>query len=74
VAKKIKLENEEWEIARKAIEDNLINFRDCRISMINQANGLVCREKNGQESSLIRLSIEDALRIGIGAINRNRQK
>lgn len=55
------------EVARMAIEDVLIDFRDRRISTLRN-NGLVCRESNGDNSDVIRLGPEDALRIGLKAI------
>jgi hypothetical protein len=63
---------EELEIARKAIEDKLIDFRDSRISMPMAANGLVVHERNGDPSDLIRLTIVDALNIGLSAIQAHR--
>ena len=55
------------EVARKAIEDVLVDFRDSRISQI-RGNGLVIREFNGDESHIIRMGPEDAMRIGLRAI------
>lgn len=55
------------EVGRKAIEKTLLSFRDSRISQI-RGNGLVIREKDGADSSVIRLGPEDALRIGLKAI------
>lgn len=55
------------EVARKAIEDVLVDFRDSRISLI-RGNGLVVRESDGTESHIIRLGPEDAMRIGLKAI------
>lgn len=55
------------EVGRKAIEDALISFRDSRISVFRN-NGLVIREKDGKNSHVIRLGPEDALRIGLRAI------
>lgn len=55
------------EVGRKAVEDVLVDFRDNRISMI-RGNGLVIREKDGQDSHIIRIGPEDALRIGLKAI------
>lgn len=55
------------EAARKKIEDILIEFRDNRISQIGRGNGFVVREKDGSESSVIRLSTRDGLEIGIRA-------
>jgi len=65
-------DNEELlEIGRKAIEDELVSFRDDRISVLGRGNGLVIREKDGQESSTIRFGPEDALRIGLKAIAKH---
>ena len=55
------------EIGRKAIEDELVEWRDSRLSTMRN-NGLVIREKNGEESSIIRFGPENALRIGLLAI------
>lgn len=55
------------EVARKAIEDLLIEMRDDRVSMLRN-NGLVCKEKDGSPSSIIRMGPEDAVRIGLKAI------
>lgn len=55
------------EAARLAVEDVLIEFRDERISVLNARNGFVVREYDGTESSLIRLTTRDGLRIGISA-------
>lgn len=56
------------EIGRRAIEDELVSFRDSRIAMLGRGNGLVIREKDGQESAVIRLGLEDCLRIGLKAM------
>lgn len=65
-------ENKELlEVARKAVEDTLIEFRDSRIALLNRANGLVVHEKDGTDSPLIRLGTEDALRIGLSAIAKH---
>jgi len=55
------------EIARAAVEDALIEFRDSRIAEIRN-NGLVCKEANGTASSVIRFGTETAMRIGLRAI------
>lgn len=55
------------EIGRKAVEDVLIEFRDDRISVARN-NGLVCKEKNGTPSDVIRLGTEVALKIALKAI------
>lgn len=53
------------EVARKAIEDILVDFRDGRLSAINCGNGFVCREKDGKPSDIIRLSTKQGLSIAI---------
>ena len=62
------LTKESLEIGRKAIEDVLIEWRDNRLSECNRGNGLVIREKDGKDSSIIRFGPETALRIGISAM------
>jgi hypothetical protein len=54
------------EAARKAVEDELIEWRDARRFIIG-GNGFVVREKDGTESSIMRLSTAMGLRIGIKA-------
>ncbi len=56
------------EIGRKAIEEVLLDFRDSRIGLLGRGNGLVIRESDGQDSHIIRMGPEDALRIGLKAI------
>lgn len=62
------LTDEMLEVGRKAIEDILIEFRDSRISLPFRNNGLVVKEYDGKDSSIIRLGPEDAIRIGVEAI------
>lgn len=50
------------------LEDLLIELRDDRISLMNRGNGLVVREQDGTESSMIRIGTRDAVRIGLLAI------
>ncbi len=64
---------EEYEIARKAVEDVLIDMRDSRLSMVNRRNGLVVAEKDGSPSHIIRLGFEQAMRIGISAVMQHRE-
>lgn len=59
--------DELMEIGRKAIEDSLISLRDSRTSLLRN-NGLVCFEKDGKPSSIIRLGPEHAVRIALEAI------
>jgi len=53
--------------AHLAVEDALVDFRDNRISVLGPANGFVIRERDGQESSVMRLGTRDGLRIAITA-------
>lgn len=61
------------EIARKAIEDELIEMRDSRIGMIRN-NGLVIKERDGTSSHIIRMGPEEAVLIGYRAIYEALQK
>lgn len=56
------------EVARKAIEAALIDWRDNRLSVLGRGNGLVIREPDGRDSYIIRMGPEDAVRIGLKAI------
>ncbi len=56
------------EVARAAIEDELISLRDSRIAMVGRNNGLVVKEYDGSASSLIRLDPEMAMATGLRAI------
>lgn len=67
--KEIANNNELLEIGRKAIENTLIEFRDDRLSEFMRGNGLVIKEKDGTDSSIIRFGPETALRIGLLAID-----
>jgi hypothetical protein len=55
------------EVGRKAIEDTLLALRDSRISAFRN-NGLVCKERDGSDSHIIRLGPEHAIQIGLKAI------
>ena len=59
------------EIGRKAVEDELIQYRDCRISLMYRGNGLVIRESDGVSSSIIRMGMETALMIALKAIKKH---
>lgn len=59
------------EIGRKEIEDVLISYRDSRISMLGRNSGLVVRERDGKDSTVIRLGPEDAVRIALRAIAKH---
>jgi hypothetical protein len=56
------------EIGRRAVEEELIRWRDSRLSEPTRGNGLVVREKDGRPSSIIRFGTETALRIALRAI------
>ena len=58
------------EIGRLAIEDMLVEWRDDRLSVMRN-NGLVIKERDGENSSIIRMGPEDALRIGLEAIHKH---
>lgn len=62
------------EIGRKAIEDRLIEWRDNRLSTPFRGNGLVIRESDGEDSHIIRMGPEEALRIGLRAIADHLEK
>lgn len=54
------------EVARKTVEDTLIEFRDSQMFMIG-GNGFVVRNWDGSDSSIMRLSTAMGLQIGIEA-------
>jgi hypothetical protein len=62
-----RINEEALEAARLAVEDALIELRDARIGILNGGNGFVVREYDGKESSIMRMSTRDGLRIGIKA-------
>ena len=53
--------------AHLAVEQVLVEWRDARLSVVNCANGFVIREKDGTESSIMRLGTRDGLRIAVTA-------
>lgn len=54
--------------AHRKIENALIDFRDRRISLPGRGNGLVVREAAGAESGVIRMGVQDAIRMALRAI------
>jgi hypothetical protein len=56
------------EVARKAIEDRLIDLRNSRIALVGRGNGLVVYEADGTPSRVIRLGPEDAVCVGLLAV------
>ena len=63
----------DYEIGRQAVEAALIELRDGRISILGRGNGLVIREQDGSPSDVIRLGMEDAMRIAVKAIIEQRR-
>lgn len=57
-----------WSVARRAIEDALIEWRDDRLSMVTRNNGFVVKEADGTESSIIRFGPEVGVRIALKAL------
>ena len=61
--------NEDYqELARKSVEDFLIEMRDGRMQMPLRRNGLVIYERNGEPSSVIRFGMETAFSVALRAI------
>lgn len=58
------LSPESLEHARKAVEDELIDWRDSGLFMLRN-NGLAVRNKDGSGSEIIRFGFEDGLRIAV---------
>lgn len=65
------LTDKDYEIARKAVEDIMVEFRDSRIGQLRN-NGMVIKESDGRDSHIIRLGVEDVIRIGLAAIVKAR--
>lgn len=66
------IDNDELlEIGRRAIEDELVTYRDARMCEPLRGNGLVISERNGARSDVVRFGSETALRIGLDAIARH---
>lgn len=62
-----------WEVARKAIEDELIEFRDSGISMIRN-NGFTIKYPDGSPSEIIRFGPETGVRIALLALAEHLDK
>jgi hypothetical protein len=63
----------DMERARKAVEDELVYRCDARISVLRN-NGACIKEKDGERSSIIRMSIEDVMLVGMRAITDRKKK
>lgn len=57
-----------YNVARRAIEDELIEWRDSRLSMPLRRNGFVVCEKDSEPSSVIRFGPETGVRIALNAL------
>lgn len=56
-----------YNVARAAIEDELIAWRDERMFVLRN-NGFVVKEKDGSDSSIIRFGPETGVRIALRAL------
>lgn len=68
--KEIYEDKELLEVGRLAVQEVLLEWRDMRLSVMRN-NGLVIKEKDGKDSHIIRMGPEDAIRIGLEAIERH---
>lgn len=53
--------------AHVAVENELIERRDSRMFVLGPANGFVVKERDGQDSPIMRIGTRDGLAIGIKA-------
>ena len=60
-----------WEGPRQEIEDQLIELRDSRISLLFRNNGLVIKEKDSSDSMLVRMGPEEAVSVGLRHIAKD---
>jgi hypothetical protein len=68
ILRRIAEDRELLRVAHRKIGDALIEFRDRGISTLGRGNGLVVRAANGEESSVIRMTVQDAVRLALNAI------
>lgn len=66
-------DDELLEIGRLAIEDELVEWRDSRRSMLRN-NGFVIKERDGKESHIIRFGAEQGINIALRAIAKHMRK
>jgi hypothetical protein len=57
-----------WNVARLAIEDELVDWRDRGLMQPLRNNGLVIRYKDGTPNEIIRFGPETAVRIALLAL------
>lgn len=69
--KEIYDDEELMEVARYAVESELIKWREARLSELMRRNGLVIAEKDGTPSQVIRFGMETAMVIGLKAIEKH---
>jgi hypothetical protein len=62
------------EVGRKAIEDELVDWRDRRLSTLLRNNGFTIKEKNGKPSDIIRFGPEVGVDIALRAIAKHLRK
>lgn len=60
----------EMRAARDAVEAALTDLRDAGVSVLDVAAGAVIGDPGQGRSDVIRLTIEDVLRIGLAAVER----
>lgn len=59
-----------WNVARKAIEDQLVEWRDSRMFVLRN-NGFVINEKDGSPSHVIRFGPEVGVRLALLALAKH---
>ena len=59
------------EIGRRAIEDELVEWRDSRLSSQLRNNGFTIKEKDGSPSSVVRFGPEIGLKIALKAVAKH---
>lgn len=62
------------EVGRKAIEDELVEWRDSGLSSLGRNNGFVIKSFKGESSSVIRFGAEIGLEIALTAIVEHLEK
>ena len=56
------------ELGRFTVENELVEWRDSRLSELGRNNGLTIKEYDGSPSSIIRFGFENGLRLALFAI------
>lgn len=57
-----------WTVARRAIEDELVEWRDSCMFVASRSNGLVIKSRSGEPSDIIRFGPEVGVRIALRAL------